>query len=59
VWPGLDDEVRRTVVEHSRTSDFPETEAAWLSLGPAGGFASARALFDVAPGLSQVYLFAT
>lgn len=58
LWPGLDEAERRTVVEHSRTSDYPETEADWLSLGPAGGFATARTLFAEAPGLSQVYAFA-
>ena len=29
-WPGLDVEERHTVVEHSRTSDYPESAEGWL-----------------------------
>ena len=50
-WPAFDDEERETVVAHCRASDYPETAAWWLSLGEAGGFASARDLLEAPPGL--------
>jgi SAM-dependent methyltransferase len=58
-WPALDPDERRTVVEHSRTSDHPESAAWWLSLAEAGGFASARELLEAPPGLCRVYFYAS
>ena len=54
---GLDDAEWRTVIEHCRASDYPETADGWLALGREAGFADDRELFADPPEIARVYGF--
>jgi SAM-dependent methyltransferase len=56
-WTDLDEDERRTVIEHGWASDHPETVARWLELGREAGFAAGELLLEAPPRLGAVYKF--
>lgn len=56
-WSALSDEDFAEMYEHIKTSDHPETVAAWRTMGAESGFSHMDELFRAPNDLARMYLF--
>jgi hypothetical protein len=56
-WPFLTEQEWQQIDHHVTTSDFPETEAAWLKLGREAGFSTATVVFRDPTGFYNLYRY--
>jgi SAM-dependent methyltransferase len=56
-WTALTPEEWATILEHVRTSDFPEPSSVWAQLGRDAGFATVRELFTDPPGFHKMFCY--
>jgi ubiquinone/menaquinone biosynthesis C-methylase UbiE len=57
-WTGFDSDEMAALMQHVRSSDYPETTASWNALGRNAGFAKTDLLFINGPDLFRIFRFA-
>jgi len=56
-WTGLSDEETKTLLEHVKTTEIPETADTWIRLGKDAGFRTAEKIFSEPSGLYSIFMY--